>query len=55
MTTLFPHQGHYAMDPKELAAHPRADLSIDRICDLLKLDLDSLLEAGRGENRSYER
>jgi len=40
---------------KELAAYPRSDLSIDRIGDLLKLDLDSLLEAGRGEDRSYER
>ncbi len=51
VTTVFPRQGHYAKDPKELAAYPDADLSIDRIGDLLELDLSSLLEAGRSGHR----
>ncbi len=46
---------HERYPAKELAAYPRADLSIDRIGDLLKHDLDSLLKVARGENRSYQR
>jgi phosphoglycolate phosphatase-like HAD superfamily hydrolase len=38
LTTVFPRQGHYATDPKELAAYPPADIAIDRIGDLLDLD-----------------
>jgi hypothetical protein len=39
VTTVFPRQGHYAHDPKELAAHPPADVTIERIGDLLNVDL----------------
>lgn len=42
VTTVFPRQGHYATDPKQLAAYPPADISIDRIGDLLGLDLATL-------------
>lgn len=35
VTTVFVRQGHYALDPKILAAYPDADLSIERIGDLL--------------------
>ncbi len=42
VTTVFPRQGHYATDPKQLAAYPPADISIDRIGDLLELDLATL-------------
>src|ERR1019366_3115318 len=35
LTTVFPRQGHYALDPHELAAYPPADLAIERIGDLL--------------------
>jgi FMN phosphatase YigB (HAD superfamily) len=38
VTTIFPRQGHYAYDPAILAAEPPADISIDRIGDLLKID-----------------
>jgi FMN phosphatase YigB (HAD superfamily) len=38
VTTVFPRQGHYANDPRELAAHPPADISLARIADLLALD-----------------
>jgi FMN phosphatase YigB (HAD superfamily) len=45
LTTVFPRQGHYAADPKELAAYPAADITIDRIGDLLEFELDALLGA----------
>ena len=48
VTTVFPRQGHYARDPKTLATYPPADISIQRIGDLLEHDLPSLLAAGAG-------
>jgi len=47
LTTVFPRQGHYAEDPRELAAYPPADVTIDRIGDLLRYDLPALLAAGK--------
>ena len=38
VTTVFPRQGHYAQDLKALAAYPPADVTVDRIGDLLALD-----------------
>jgi FMN phosphatase YigB (HAD superfamily) len=38
VTTVFPRQGHYAHDPQILASSPPADVTIDRIGDLLSLD-----------------
>jgi FMN phosphatase YigB (HAD superfamily) len=38
VTTVFVRQGHYARDPKILASHPPADVSIERIGDLLNYD-----------------
>jgi FMN phosphatase YigB (HAD superfamily) len=46
VTTVFPRQGHYAHDARELAANPPADLTVERIGDLLAYDLAPLLEAG---------
>jgi FMN phosphatase YigB (HAD superfamily) len=45
VTTVFPRQGHYAHDPEILAGYPAADLSIDRIGDLLDYDPLTLLGA----------
>lgn len=42
VTTVFPRQGHYAHDAKTLADFPPADISIDRIGDLLSYDLKVL-------------
>lgn len=42
VTTVFPRQGTYAHDPKVLAAFPPADLTIERIGDLLDYDLSRL-------------
>lgn len=42
LTTIFPRQGHYALDPKNLATYPPADLTIERIGDLVNHDLKAL-------------
>jgi hypothetical protein len=34
LTTVFPRQGHYALDPGNIAAYSPADLTIQRIGDL---------------------
>src|SRR2546422_6230245 len=47
MTTVFPRQGHYARDPQAAASYPAADVSLERIGDLLNYDLKKLLEAAR--------
>jgi FMN phosphatase YigB (HAD superfamily) len=36
LITIFPRQGHYAHDPKESAAYPPADVTVERIGDLLE-------------------
>ena len=40
VTTVFPRQGHYAHDPKIVSTLPPADISIDRIGDLMNLGSD---------------
>ncbi len=47
VTTVFPRQGHYATDPEVLRTFPAADLSIDRIGELLTLDRNALLAAAK--------
>jgi FMN phosphatase YigB (HAD superfamily) len=42
VTTVFPRQGHYALDPKALADYPPADLTVERIGDLTNHDLPAL-------------
>lgn len=41
VTTVFPRQGHYAHDPETLAAYPAADLTVERIGDLLDYGVDA--------------
>jgi FMN phosphatase YigB (HAD superfamily) len=41
VTTVFPRQGHYAHDPEILATHPAADLTVERIGDLVDYDLSA--------------
>jgi len=43
VTTVFPKQGHYAHDPQILASLPPADLSVERIGDLLNLGREAFL------------
>ncbi|HEY3097963.1 MAG TPA: HAD family hydrolase [Methylomirabilota bacterium] len=45
VTTVFARQGHYAHDAHELVANPPADLTVERIGDLLAYDLATLLDA----------
>ena len=35
LTTIFPRQGHYARDPKELASYPAADVTLELVGDML--------------------
>src|SRR5262249_9488803 len=41
VTTVFPKQGHYALDPKTLAEYPPADIELARIGDLINCDLSA--------------
>jgi hypothetical protein len=45
VTTVFPRQGHYAHDPAALAGFAPADVSIERIAELLDYDARDLLGA----------
>src|SRR5438270_816502 len=45
VTTVFVRQGHYAHDPEAVATQPPADLTVERIGDLLAYDLATLLAA----------
>lgn len=47
VTTVFPRQGQYAHDAKVIGALPPADVTIDRIGDLLDYDLTRLGAAPR--------
>jgi hypothetical protein len=44
VTTVFVRQGHYAHDPGILEKYPPADISLERIGDLLNYDLTSFEE-----------
>jgi len=50
VTTVFPKQGHYALNPKILAEFPPADIELTRIGDLITCDLSVFLR-----NRHPER
>jgi FMN phosphatase YigB (HAD superfamily) len=43
VTTVFPRQGQFALDPVALSSYPPADISVERISDLLSYDLHDLL------------
>ena len=44
VTTVFPKQGHYAVDPKILAEYSPADIELARIGDLVSCDLAAFLK-----------
>jgi hypothetical protein len=50
VTTVFPRQGHYALDTKLVASLPPADISISRIGELLNYNLDTLVSASEPGN-----
>jgi hypothetical protein len=45
VTTVFPRQGHYALDEKSVAEYPKPDITIERIGELQKYSLDEILAA----------
>ena len=46
VTTIFPRQGHFALDPSNID-YPAADLTVERISDLVNYDLAALPGAPR--------
>jgi FMN phosphatase YigB (HAD superfamily) len=54
LTTVLPLQGHYALDPYNNINYPAADVSIERIGDLNKLDLPFLINAASGAGHVEE-
>jgi FMN phosphatase YigB (HAD superfamily) len=46
LTTVWARQGHYALDPQALALYPPADVTLERIRDLVGYGLPALLGAG---------
>jgi len=49
VVTVFPRQGHYAHDPANAGRYPPADCTVERIGDLLAVDIDALLGAATTE------
>ena len=49
LVTVFPRQGHYAHDPANAGRYPPADCTVERIGDLLAVDLDTLLDGALTE------
>ena len=47
VTTVFPRQGHYALDAALVAQFPRPDITIERIGELQKYSLEQILAAAR--------
>jgi FMN phosphatase YigB (HAD superfamily) len=43
LTTVFPRQGQYALDPKNVTAYPLADISVECVGELFNYDLPALL------------
>lgn len=46
VTTVFPRQGHYAFDEREIAKYPAADITVERIGDLLQIDWSEIIKVG---------
>ena len=45
VTTVFPRQGHYAVDAAQVAQYPKPDITIERIGELQKYSLEQILVA----------
>lgn len=54
LTTVFPRQGHYALDPHNLSFYPPADLAIERIGDLLNYDFSASVRSARAVGGEQE-
>ncbi len=49
VTTVFPKQGHYALDAQSITGLPPADIAINRIGDLLNYDESRLVKKEKGK------
>jgi FMN phosphatase YigB (HAD superfamily) len=47
LTAVFPKQGHYALDPKVPELYPPADITVERIGDVLNYDLADFIAAAK--------
>jgi len=47
VTTVFPRQGHYALDAALVAQFPKPDITLERIGELQKYSLEEMLAAAR--------
>jgi len=47
VTTIFPRQGHYALDAALLAQYPPPDIALESIGELQKSSLDQILSAAK--------
>ncbi len=54
VTTVFPRQGHYAFDEKEIAKYPAADITIERIGDLMNVSMEQMTNQFDGANDESE-
>jgi FMN phosphatase YigB (HAD superfamily) len=45
VTTIFPRQGHYALDAKLVAQYPKPDITLERIGELKKYSIGELVGA----------
>ncbi|MGB6385630.1 MAG: HAD family hydrolase [Terriglobales bacterium] len=45
VTTVFPRQGHYALDTAQVARYPKPDITLERIGELQKYSLEQILAA----------
>jgi hypothetical protein len=45
ITTVFPRQGHYALDPQVIAAYPPADITVERVGELANFELETFVQA----------
>jgi len=48
VTTVFPRQGHYALDAKEVAKYAAPDVTVERVGDLATAELAALRAAAGG-------
>jgi FMN phosphatase YigB (HAD superfamily) len=47
VTTVFPRQGHYALDAALVAQYPKPDITLERIGELQKYSLEEMLLAAK--------
>jgi FMN phosphatase YigB (HAD superfamily) len=47
VTTVFPRQGHYALNATEVAKYPQPDITIERVGELLDYTFDEMRAAAK--------